>query len=92
MNLLWEALANAFEHDHAAARGEMNARALIVFKHESKLGNARAAQLFDLVKVEKKEGVDYPRSFEDYTITPLEVIRREVEKIALNKIEVNALI
>lgn len=69
LNLLWEALANAFEHDHSAARGEMNARALIVFKHESKLGNARSAQLFDLVKIEKKEGVNYPRSFEDYEVT-----------------------
>lgn len=69
LNLLWEALANAFEHDHSAARGEMNARALIVFKHESKLGNARSAQLFELVKIEKKEGVEYPRSFEDYHVT-----------------------
>jgi CRISPR-associated protein Csd2 len=69
LNLLWEALANAFEHDHAAARGEMNARALIVFKHESKLGNARAAQLFELVKVNKKEGVEFPRQFEDYQVS-----------------------
>ena len=67
--LLFEAIINAFENDHAAARGEMNPRALIVFKHESHLGNARAGQLFDLVKVEKKEGVDYPRSFNDYTVT-----------------------
>lgn len=69
LNLLWEALMNAFEHDHSAARGEMNARALIVFKHESKLGNARSAQLFDLVKVNKKTGVDFPRQFEDYEIS-----------------------
>jgi CRISPR-associated protein Csd2 len=69
LNLLWEALMNAFEHDHAAARGEMNARALIVFKHESKLGNARSSQLFDLVKIEKKDNVVFPRSFEDYKIT-----------------------
>ena len=67
--LLFEAIINAFENDHAAARGEMNPRALIVFKHESHLGNARAGQLFDLVKVEKKEGVEYPRSFGDYTVT-----------------------
>jgi CRISPR-associated protein Csd2 len=60
---------NAFAHDHAAARGEMNARALIVFKHESKLGNARSSQLFDLVKIEKKDNVVFPRSFEDYKIT-----------------------
>lgn len=69
LNLLWESLKNAFEHDHSAARGEMNARALVVFKHESKLGNARSAQLFDLVKVEKKDGVEFPRSFEDYNVS-----------------------
>lgn len=67
--LLFEAIINAFENDHSAARGEMNPRALIVFKHESHLGNARAGQLFDLVKVEKKEGVEYPRSFNDYDVT-----------------------
>ena len=67
--LLFEAIINAFENDHAAARGEMNPRALIAFKHESHLGNARAGQLFDLVKVEKKDGVEYPRSFSDYTVT-----------------------
>lgn len=69
LKLLWEALINAFEHDHSAARGEMNSRALIVFKHASKLGNARSAQLFDLVKCQKKENVAFPRSFEDYQIT-----------------------
>ena len=67
--LLFEAIINAFENDHAAARGEMNPRALIVFKHESHLGNARAGQLFNLVNVEKKEGVEYPRSFNDYIVT-----------------------
>jgi CRISPR-associated protein Csd2 len=64
--LLWEALINAFEHDRSAARGEMNPRKLIVFKHESHLGNARAGQLFSLVTVEKK--TDLPRSYEDYTV------------------------
>ena len=69
LNLLWKALMNAFEHDHSAARGEMNARALIVFKHNSKLGNARSAQLFNRINVFKKENVEFPRSFEDYRIT-----------------------
>lgn len=68
-DLLFNAMINAFENDHAAARGEMNPRALIVFKHDSPLGNARAGQLFDLVKVEKKKDVEYPRSFSDYTVT-----------------------
>lgn len=67
--LLFQALIYAFENDHSAARGEMNPRALIVFKHDSPLGNARAGQLFDLVQVKLKEGVEFPRSFGDYEVT-----------------------
>lgn len=67
--LLFQALINAFENDHSAARGEMNPRALIVFKHDSPLGNARAGQLFDLVQVKLTEGVEFPRSFGDYEVT-----------------------
>lgn len=67
--LLFQALINAFENDHSAARGEMNPRALIVFKHDSPLGNARAGQLFDLIQVKLKEGVEFPRSFGDYDVT-----------------------
>ena len=46
----------------------MNPRALIVFKHESPLGNARAGQLFDLVQVTRKVNVEFPRSFNDYEV------------------------
>lgn len=67
-DLLFEALINAFENDHSAARGEMNPRGLIVFKHDSPLGNARAGQLFDLVKIKLKDGIEYPRSFADYEV------------------------
>jgi len=83
LKLLWEALANAFEHDRAAARGEMNARALVVFKHNSKLGNARSAQLFDLVKIEKKDGVEFPRSFEDYAVTGKNEVKKKLEELKL---------
>src|SRR3989338_7395806 len=48
LKLLWDALINMFDHDHSAARGKMNARKLVVFKHESALGNAPAHKLFDL--------------------------------------------
>ena len=67
-NLLFEALINAFENDHSAARGEMNPRGLIVFKHDSPLGNARAGQLFDLVQIKLKDGIGFPRSFSDYEV------------------------
>lgn len=49
LDLLFEALGNMFEHDRSAARGEMASRQLIVFRHASALGNARAQSLFDRV-------------------------------------------
>ena len=67
LQLFWEALKNMFDQDRSAARGLMSARKLIVFRHNSALGNAPANQLFDLVHVEKiGEGV--PRSFADYQV------------------------
>ena len=69
LTLLWEAILNMFENDHSAARGKMAVRELIVFKHDSELGNAPAHKLFDLVSAEKKEGVDYPRAYSDYRVT-----------------------
>ena len=68
LNLFWEALKNMFDVDRSAARGLMSAQKLIVFKHDSVLGNAPANKLFDLVKVEKNcDGVT--RSFSDYRVT-----------------------
>lgn len=67
--LLWKALANLFELDRSAARGTMCTRGLYIFKHDSKLGNAQAQRLFESIKVEKKDGVESPRSFADYSVT-----------------------
>ena len=66
--LLWEALANMFDHDRAAARGEMAARGLIVFEHESDLGNAPAHRLFERVSVRRSGSDAAPRGFADYAI------------------------
>ena len=67
LELFWDALKNMFDVDHSAARGLMSAQKLIVFKHDSVLGNAPANKLFDLVKIRKScDGT--PRSFDDYTV------------------------
>ena len=67
LELLWQALAEMFEHDRSAARGEMATRGLYVFKHEGKLGNAPAYSLFERIKAEKQ--VEVPRSFKDYVVS-----------------------
>jgi len=69
LELLWEAVENMFEHDHSAARGKMAVRKLIVFKHDSELGNAPSHKLFDLIDVKKKAEVNPPRSFGDYNVS-----------------------
>lgn len=69
LELLWEAIVNMFEHDHSAARGKMAVRELIVFRHDSELGNAPSYKLFDTVRVKKRAGVTAPRSYADYEVT-----------------------
>ena len=69
LELLWTAIINMFENDHSAARGKMAVRQLIVFKHDSELGNAPSHKLFDLVHAEHNEDVIAPRAYTDYTIT-----------------------
>lgn len=70
LSLLWEALINMFDHDHSAARGNMNARKLFVFKHDSSLGNAPAHKLFELITVKRSSDTSKPpRAFSDYIIS-----------------------
>jgi CRISPR-associated protein Csd2 len=70
LKVLWEALINMFEHDRSAARGMMSSRKLFVFKHDNKMGNAPAHQLFDLINIERSTGSNGPaRSFKDYTVS-----------------------
>ena len=69
IELLWQAIMNMFEFDHAAARGKMATRKLIIFKHDSEFGNAPAHKLFELVEVKKNAGIETPRSYGDYTVT-----------------------
>lgn len=70
LQLFWRALINLFEHDRSAARGEMAARKLIVFKHEHPMGNAPAHVLFDKVKVSRvdAQAVAPARSYADYRV------------------------
>lgn len=80
LNLLFEAILNMYEHNRSASKGEMEVVSpLIIFKHvgtdsnldqrirQAKLGCAPAHRLFELVEVKKKETVEYPRSYHDYT-------------------------
>ncbi len=81
LNLFWKALKNMYEHDRSSSKGLMTVHDIIVFKHvgtdsdqtqriqQSLLGCAPAHKLFDLVNIEKKEGVDAPRKFSDYVVT-----------------------
>lgn len=69
LTLLWQAIINMFENDHSAARGNMAVRELIVFKHDSELGNAPSYKLFERVHVQKKADVVVPRSYGDYEVT-----------------------
>lgn len=70
LNKLWQSLEHMFEHDRSAARGEMVARHLVVFKHASALGNAPAHELFERVTVERVNGEkgSPAQAFSDYAV------------------------
>lgn len=79
--LLWLSIENMFEIDHSAARGKLCMRKLYVFKHDSVIGNAPSHLLFDKISVEKKNGVEVPRKFGDYSITVDKAMPEGVEMI-----------
>ncbi len=68
LDLLWEALESMFEHDRSAARGLMNTRKLIIFEHNSKMGDAPVHELFDTVKVTRRDENKPAREFSDYSV------------------------
>jgi CRISPR-associated protein Csd2 len=68
LNLLWESILNMFENDRSSARGEMTVRKLIIFKHNSPLGDCRAVKCFNRVKVVKKNNNQDSLSFDNYSI------------------------
>ncbi|MBR2175443.1 MAG: type I-C CRISPR-associated protein Cas7/Csd2 [Clostridia bacterium] len=67
LEVLWNAIINMFEEDHSAARGKMCMRKLIVFKHDSIIGNCPSHILFDKITIKEKTSV--PRCIADYSIT-----------------------
>ena len=67
LELFWEALQNMFDHDHSAARGLMAMRKLIIFKHNSALGNVAAHKLFEMIDNPALKDTSKPaRAFSDY--------------------------
>ena len=69
LELFWDAIINMFENDRSAARGKMIVHKLIVFKHESPLGNAPSHKLLERVKITRKNGEISARDYSDYTVT-----------------------
>lgn len=69
LELLWDAFQRMFELDRSAARGLMSLQKLIVFEHDSQLGNAPSHKLFKLVDVKRRNESKPARSFDDYEVT-----------------------
>ena len=79
LELLWEALGSMFEHDRSAARGEMSARELIVFRARQRArqragaravragrGPARVEGVPASLAAARRDNAPPARRFEDY--------------------------
>jgi len=69
LSIFWDAIQQMWDLDRSASRGMMACRGLYVFSHGNGLGDAPAHSLFEHVKVHRKEGIEAPRSFSDYSVT-----------------------
>lgn len=81
LELFLEALANMFEHDRSASKGEMSMRKILVWKHvgtdsdpvqrqrQAKLGCAPAHRLFERVSASRRDPSRPAREFRDYEIS-----------------------
>ena len=70
LDLLWEAIMNMFVDDCSSSRGKMTVRKFIVFKHDSKMGNAPDWKLLESAKVERVTDSSVPaRRYSDYNIS-----------------------
>jgi CRISPR-associated protein Csd2 len=68
LELLWQSLTLMFDHDRSASRGTMAPQKLVVFKHQTALGNAPAHKLFERVSVKRRSTVEVARAFSDYEV------------------------
>lgn len=81
LNILWESILNMYEHDRSASKGHMSTvQPLIIFRHigtdsdviqrerQAKLGCAPAQRLFNMIRIKKKENVEFPRTYQDYLL------------------------
>ncbi len=69
LKLLWESMNGMFDIDRSAARGEMSKRKLVIFEHNSPLGNAPAHELFERISVTRKDSARPARAYTDYEVT-----------------------
>jgi len=83
LSLFWSAIQQMWDLDRSASRGMMACRGLYVFTHENGLGNAPAHQLFDRIQAKRKEGVETPRQFTDYTVA---VDEKALDSVTLTKL------
>ncbi len=80
-----KALLNLFENDSSAARpeGSMIVEKVYWFKHNSKLGQYPTVKVHRAIKVKLREGVEAPKSVEDYLIDYEELPGLEVNIYAI---------
>lgn len=87
-DLFLEAANRCFDYISEASHGKMSTKKIYLFEHENDLGFEKPDKLFKAVKIYKKEGVDIPKSYDDYI---LEVDERVLDpykgKVSLRIIE-----
>jgi CRISPR-associated protein Csd2 len=72
LEVFWTVFQQMWDNHRSASSGMQSLWRIVVFSHDNPLGNAPTHQLFDRIRVVRREGVEFPRSRDDYAVTIVE--------------------
>ena len=101
LRVFWETLARLFEYTRSSGRDDISMEQIIVFEHESELGNAHSHRLFDMVTGPGEDGRPFlrrrdetkpPRAYSDYLIPSQAEVEGRIEKADIRGVKVHYLL
>jgi CRISPR-associated protein Csd2 len=99
--IFWETMARLFEYTRSSGRDDISMEQIIVFEHESRLGNAHSHRLFEMVagpgedgkpRLRRRDETKPPRAYTDYIIPTQAEVESRVEAAGIRGVKVHYLL
>lgn len=92
LKLFWESLCRMHEYTRSSARAGIALEQIVVFEHESFLGNAPAHKLLRMVDVKAKDANKPSRSVDDYSFPDQNEVQSRIDAAGYKNVKVHFLL